>query len=40
MLKRCAYIDAVSKGLIDANVWDEIETLCLRLAGTSKTTLR
>ena len=40
MLKRCAYIDAVSKGLIDANVWDEIETLCLRLAGTSTTTLR
>jgi len=37
MLKRCAYIDAVSKGLIDANVWDEIETLCLRLAGTTRT---
>ncbi len=36
MLKRCAYIDAVSKGLINANVWDEIETLCLRLAGTTK----
>ena len=33
MLKRCAYIDAVSKGVIDANVWDEIETLCVRLAG-------
>ncbi len=38
MLKRCAYIDAVSKGLIDANVWDEIETLCLRLAATTKIT--
>ena len=36
MLKRCAYIDAASKGLIDANVWDEIETLCVRLAGTTK----
>ncbi len=36
MLKRCAYIDASSKGLIDANVWDEIESLCLRLASTSR----
>ena len=36
MLKRCAYIDAVSKGMIDANVWDEIETLCVRLAGTGR----
>ena len=36
MLKRCAYIDAVSKGVIDANVWDEIETLCVRLAGATK----
>jgi DNA polymerase-3 subunit delta len=36
MLKRCSYIDAVSKGMIDANVWDEIETLSVRLAGTSK----
>ena len=35
MLKRCAYIDAASKGMIDANVWDEIETLCVRLATTS-----
>jgi len=33
MLKRCSYIDAVSKGVITANVWDEIETLCVRLAG-------
>lgn len=33
MLKRCAYIDAASKGVVDANVWDEIETLCVRLAG-------
>ena len=38
MLKRCSYIDAVSKGLINANVWDEIETLCVRLAGSSKAT--
>lgn len=36
MLKRCAYIDVVSKGMIDANVWDEIESLCVRLAGTSR----
>ena len=36
MLKRCSYLDAVSKGMIDANVWDEIETLSVRLAGTSK----
>jgi len=36
LLKRCAYIDAVSKGMIDANVWDEIETLCVRMAGSSK----
>ena len=40
MLKRCAYIDAVSKGMIDANVWDEIETLCVRLAGTSRSTAK
>ncbi|MCG6937470.1 MAG: DNA polymerase III subunit delta [Gammaproteobacteria bacterium] len=33
MLKRCAYIDAASKGMINANVWDEIETLCVSLAG-------
>ena len=36
MLKRCSYIDAVSKGLLNANAWDEIETLCVRLAGSSK----
>jgi len=36
MLKRCAYIDAASKGMIDCNVWDEIETLCVRLAGSSR----
>jgi DNA polymerase-3 subunit delta len=35
MLKRCSYVDAVSKGMIDANVWDEIETLCVRLAGST-----
>jgi len=37
MLKRCAYIDAASKGMINVNVWDEIESLCVRLAGTTKT---
>ncbi len=36
MLKRCAYIDAASKGMVDANVWDEIETLCVRMAGNTK----
>lgn len=36
LLKRCAYIDAASKGVVDANVWDEIEMLCLRLAGSTK----
>jgi len=36
MLKRCSYIDAVSKGMIEANVWDEIETLCARLAGSTR----
>ncbi len=36
MLKRCAYIDAASKGMIDANVWDEIESLCVRLSRTPK----
>jgi len=36
MLKRCAYIDAVSKGMIDSNVWDDIESLCVRLAGSSR----
>lgn len=36
MLKRCAYIDAASKGLVDANVWDEIETLCIRLSGRAR----
>jgi DNA polymerase-3 subunit delta len=35
-LKRCAYIDAASKGMVDANVWDEIESLCVRLAGSSR----
>jgi len=40
MLKRCAYIDIASKGLVDANVWDEIETLCVRLAGTTKSLRR
>ena len=36
MLKRCSYIDAASKGMIDTNVWDEIETLCIRLAGSTR----
>ena len=36
MLKRCAFLDAASKGMIDANVWDEIETLCVRLASATK----
>ncbi len=36
LLKRCAYIDAASKGVVEANVWDEIETLCVRMAGTSR----
>lgn len=36
MLKRCAYIDAASKGVVDTNVWDEIETLCVRLSGTTR----
>ena len=36
MLKRCFYIDAVSKGLLNANVWDEIESLCMSLAGNTK----
>lgn len=36
MLKRCSYIDAASKGMIDTNVWDDIESLCVRLAGSSK----
>jgi len=38
MLKRCAYVDAVSKGMLPANVWDEIETLCIRLAGVTRRT--
>jgi DNA polymerase-3 subunit delta len=36
MLKRCSYIDAVSKGMINANVWDEIESLCVRICGNSR----
>ena len=36
LLKRCSYIDAVSKGMIDSNVWDDIESLCVRLAGSSR----
>jgi len=40
MLKRCAHIDAASKGMIDCNVWDEIESLCVRFAGSSRTAAR
>jgi DNA polymerase-3 subunit delta len=40
MLKRCGYIDAASKGMIDCNVWDEIESLCVRLAGSSRSVSR
>jgi DNA polymerase-3 subunit delta len=36
MLKRCAYIDAASKGMIEANVWDEILSLCVRLTGSTR----
>lgn len=36
MLKRCAYIDAASKGMIDANVWDEIRAVSIKLAGASR----
>ena len=36
MLKRMAYIDAGSKGLIDTNVWDDIESLCAKVAGRSR----
>ncbi len=36
LLKRCSYIDAASKGLVDANAWDEIESLCVRLSGSTK----
>ena len=36
MLKRMAYIDAASKGMIDTNVWDDIESLCVRVAGRSR----
>lgn len=36
MLKRCAYVDAVSKGMINANVWDEIEVICVSLAGSTR----
>jgi DNA polymerase-3 subunit delta len=38
MLKRCAFLDAASKGMIDANIWDEIESLCVRLAGSTRPT--
>jgi len=36
MLKRCAYIDAASKGLLESNVWDDIESLCVRLSSSTK----
>lgn len=40
MLKRCAYIDAISKGMLKANVWDEIELLCTRLSGDARNTAK
>ena len=39
MLKRCSHIDAASKGVIDTNVWDDIESLCVRLAGSTRAAL-
>jgi DNA polymerase-3 subunit delta len=36
LLKRCSYIDAASKGMVDTNVWDEIESLCVRMAGNTR----
>ena len=36
MLKRCAGIDRASKGVADANVWDEILGLGFRVAGQSR----
>lgn len=36
MLKRCSHIDAASKGMIDTNVWDDIESLCVRLAASTR----
>jgi DNA polymerase-3 subunit delta len=35
MLKRCSHIDAASKGMIDTNVWDDIESLCVRMSGST-----
>ena len=36
LLKRCSLIDAAGKGVADADPWQELETLCFRLAGSSK----
>jgi len=36
MLKRCAMIDCASKGMAQANVWDEIQGLSFRVAGSSR----
>jgi DNA polymerase-3 subunit delta len=36
LLKRCSLIDAAGKGVADADPWQEMETLCFRLAGSSK----
>lgn len=36
MLKRCALIDRASKGVADANVWDEMLGLSFRVAGRSR----
>ncbi len=36
MLKRCARIDQASKGVVKANVWDELLSLSFRTAGSSR----
>ncbi len=36
MLKRCALIDSASKGMAQANVWDELQGLCFRIGGRSR----
>lgn len=36
MIKRCARIDQASKGLVQANVWDEIMGMSFHIAGRSR----
>jgi len=36
MIKRCARIDRASKGLDQANIWDEIMAMSFRIAGRSR----